>query len=239
MPRTVTRDDVLGGDATVAIWGGRYARWSPAIRGGLRSSAAGSRGPCSRPAPPLSMWEPLAEVAGTGQPDGVPAIEPSGDRSPRSGPPSRFPGPPTAYDQTGLARTVTWCGWPTRSPNSRAEYRRKPPQERRHQEGPARPRGALASESDGTLIRAVRTHAPVQPYATAPRRWSPARSRSSAAVRSRSTLHTHAYADLIGAPRKTPEKPGSSTRAQARTRWSGLFAHARGRDKPDELAGAG
>ncbi len=103
----------------------------------------------------------------------------------------------------------------------------------------ARPRGALASESDGTLIRAVRTHAPVQPYATAPRRWSPARSRSSAAVRSRSTLHTHAYADLIGAPRKTPEKPGSSTRAQARTRWSGLFAHARGRDKPDELAGAG
>ena len=37
------------------------------------------------------------------------------------------------------------------------------------------------------------------------------------------------------APRKTPEKLGSSTRVPARTRWSQRCAYAKGRDKPDEL----
>ena len=65
-----------------------------------------------------------------------------------------------------------------------------------------------------------------------PNRSSPATSR-----------HAHpAYACVRRtdeAPRKRPEKLGSSTRVPTRTRWSQRCAYAKGRDKPDELvAGA-
>ncbi len=239
MSRTVTRDDVLGGDATVAIGGGD-------MPGGPQPYGAG----CAVPRPgPGALAVALRHLCPCGSRLlKLPALvsrtayqpsSPAATDHPDLDHPAGSPGlrPPTIR-RAWLAPSPGADGRrdrPTAAQNIAGSHRRSAGT-RRAQPAPGVP---LASESDGTLIRAVRTHAPVQPYATAPRRWSPARSRSSAAVRSRATLHTHAYADLIGAPRKTPEKPGSSTRAQARTRWSGLFAHARGRDEPDELAGAG
>ena len=61
------------------------------------------------------------------------------------------------------------------------------------------------------------------------------RNRSSPATSRRAHPAYACVRRIDKAPRKTPEKLGSSTRAPARTRWSQRCAYAKARDEPDEL----
>ena len=80
---------------------------------------------------------------------------------------------------------------------------------------------------------------PMRAYARPPRRTTSTcrspRNRSSPATSRRAHPAYACVCRIDKAPRKTPEKLGSSTRAPARTRWSQRCAYAKGRDKPDEL----
>ena len=84
---------------------------------------------------------------------------------------------------------------------------------------------------------------PMRAYARPPRRTISTcrlpRNRSSPAT-SRRAHPAHACVRSVDkAPRKTPEKLGSSTRAPGRTRWSQRCAYAKERDEPDELVAGG
>ena len=65
------------------------------------------------------------------------------------------------------------------------------------------------------------------------------RNRSSPATSRRAHPAYACVCRVDKAPRKTPEKLGSSTRAPARTRWSQRCAYAKAREEPDELVAGG
>ena len=85
---------------------------------------------------------------------------------------------------------------------------------------------------------------PVHAYARPPRRTTSTcrspRNRSSPATSRRARPAYACVRRTDKAPRKSPEKLGSSTRVPARTRWSQPCAYASEREEPDELvAGVG